>query len=88
MQAWLFRVAESSAQRGFQSFCIGNKARQEHQCFLGKAFAIIMGSAIAVIAIGEPAFYFFHSHQAMRSGKAEQILNGRGIDFCRRVRSP
>lgn len=64
----LFLVAESGAQDGFQCFGIRDEARQERQCFLGEAFAVVVGGAVAV---GEPAFDFIHVHQAVGGGEAQ-----------------
>ena len=81
MHEALFLVAEFCAQGGFQCFCIRNETRQERQRFFGKAFAVVVGGAVAVVAVGEPAFDFFHGHQAVGGGEAQQILDRCGVEF-------
>lgn len=77
----LILVTESGAQDGFQRFGIGNETRHERQRFLGKTFSIVVGGAVEVVAVGEPAFDFFHAHQAVGGGEAQQIFDRRGIEF-------
>lgn len=50
-------------------------------CATGEAFAVVVGGAVAVVAVGEPAFDFIHAHQAVGGGEAQQVLDRCGVEF-------
>ena len=74
-------VAEFRAWGSFQCFGIGNETGQKRQCFFGETFAVVVGGAVTVVAVGEPALNFSHAHQAVDGGEAQQIFDRRGVEF-------